>query len=34
LYFSYVIQERGKVMWQDVEAKLFIMAAVATNIRA
>ncbi|CAB3980536.1 transportin-3-like isoform X2 [Paramuricea clavata] len=29
-----VIQEHGKVMWQDVEAKLFIMAAVATNFRA
>ncbi|XP_028408410.1 transportin-3-like [Dendronephthya gigantea] len=29
-----IIQEYGKTAWHDVEAKLFIMAAVATNLVA
>ncbi|XP_046845172.1 transportin-3-like [Xenia sp. Carnegie-2017] len=29
-----VIREYGKVPWQDVEAKLFIMAAVSPNVRS
>ena len=29
-----IIQEHGKVKWQEIEAKIFIMAAVAGNVRA